>query len=791
MVGLKQQKAYPSSHKKKPTASLKGGAVAKENVGELISGTVVAAQLRLRNQINHFQTVPKKGTKKGLLESDGWVVAKENKSTFRMAKEKPYDEKLEDEIWVVLARMGFEHLSKGRHFKVKGRGGASRQIDVFAADSDSAVFVECTGRDKPGKKPLNNLIEKICSERKAIHSTISSHFKIGSKLKQRWIIATRNVIWRDVDLEKAKNSNIFVLRDEDIDYYKELVGHLGIAARFQFLAEIFTSEEIPGLSIEVPATRGKMGGTEFYNFLVHPIQLLKIGYVSHKSARSTDALVTYQRMLRPKRLKDIANYINEGGRFPTNVVINIDKKKRRPLRFDVKSTFGDSSYGTLHLPNRYRSAWIIDGQHRLYGYAKSFRSESATLPVLAFEGLPATEQARMFVDINHEQVRVSKNLLIEIVSDLHWDSPDPDAKMVALASKISQRLDKDIASPLRNRIVSTGKRKDHFRCLSLTSVSDALVKQNLVGRIKGEFLLPGPITCDGLDKALRKALDVISGFLGKFAQAMPDHWALGDDVGGYLCTNNAITALFRVLRAICDDIDRENGITCDEMSATELLKRLDTYIEPLIAFLQSATPEELKRYRNQVGIKGQRSQSLGLMSHIREKQPTFNPPGLQEYIDSWDEQGTEEAIRLIHSTQRRLFHGMIEKLKNYYGQKESEWWRQGVPEKVRTDCAARSESDPQGLPKERQLFLIDYKSIAAANWTTLFEEDFQFYKPEGNRRAPGKEKQLKAIVELNRIRNIVDHPERGNISKDELVFIRELAKHFEHIYCNDSIPATQ
>jgi hypothetical protein len=231
--------------------------VGAEEIGELLTEAQIKAELGRRNKKSHFQTVPRSGNKQKLLEEDGWSVSRPNKNTVRMQKAKPCNEQLEDQAWCLMARMGFSHLSKGRSFKIKGHVRAYRQIDVFAADQDAAVFIECTGREVPAVKSLNSLIEKICSERRAIHTAVRTNFPSKSKLKQRWIIATRNVIWRDVDLNKAKASNIFVLRDNDIDYYRDLTAHLGIAARFQFLAEIFSDEEIPGLTLKVPATRSK------------------------------------------------------------------------------------------------------------------------------------------------------------------------------------------------------------------------------------------------------------------------------------------------------------------------------------------------------------------------------------------------------------------------------------------------------------------------------------------------------------------------------------------------------
>ena len=80
-----------------------------------------------------------------------------------------------------------------------------------------------------------------------------------------------------------------------------------------------------------------MGGTTFYNFLISPFDLLKIGYISHKTSSSINDFETYQRMIKPSRLRNIAKYVDEGGKFPTNIVINF--KSRAGLQFHRISKF--------------------------------------------------------------------------------------------------------------------------------------------------------------------------------------------------------------------------------------------------------------------------------------------------------------------------------------------------------------------------------------------------------------------------------------------------------------------
>ena len=178
------------------------------------------------------------------------------------------------------------------------------------------------------------LIEKIRAIRRDVYESIRKHYGRQSGLKVGYVIATRNINWSDADLAKCKNANIVVLADGEIEYYASLIQKLKSAARYQLLGHIFGGQKITGLTTAVLATRGKMGDKLFYTFMVRPDHLLKIAYVGHKASRNIENLNTYQRMLQPPRLKKIAKYINEGGKFPTNIVLNIKTTQRSGLKFD-------------------------------------------------------------------------------------------------------------------------------------------------------------------------------------------------------------------------------------------------------------------------------------------------------------------------------------------------------------------------------------------------------------------------------------------------------------------------
>ena len=95
----------------------------------------------------------------------------------------------------------------------------------------------------------------------------------------------------------------------------------------------------------------------------------------------------------------------------------------------------------LEIRPAYKSACIIDGQHRLFGYSGHERAAKARLSVLAFTGLKPSEQARLFIEINSKQKKVSQILLQTLIAELNWDADSPQVRLGAIISKAIQVLD--------------------------------------------------------------------------------------------------------------------------------------------------------------------------------------------------------------------------------------------------------------------------------------------------------------------------------------------------------------
>ena len=226
-------------------------------LGPIVSGDEITTELRRRKSKYVYKTVS--GSSKKLIaekvkleEADGWRTVRKNAKSTRMAKAKPLDEQLEDEVWSILAQMGFKEMSKGRQFTIAVEDGLPRrQIDVFAKDDETVIIVECTRRETRGRKSMDQLIQKIRAIRENLRRSVLKAYGKQAKLKVKYVIATKNISWRAVDLAKCKEAQIAVITDGELDYYVALVQHLKHAARYQFLGHMFEGQKIDGLAVSM------------------------------------------------------------------------------------------------------------------------------------------------------------------------------------------------------------------------------------------------------------------------------------------------------------------------------------------------------------------------------------------------------------------------------------------------------------------------------------------------------------------------------------------------------------
>jgi DGQHR domain-containing protein len=692
---------------------------------------------------------------------EGWQQLRRSKRTVRVYKAKSKSDLLESRVWTLFYRMGFPILSgKGGAFlriDPKDPNTPKNQLDVVAIDDEVAIAIECKSSRTLRKDPsLPSWLGRFAEMKGKFARTVRKECGSSKKRNIGLIVVTWDIVLRDTDRKRAEESRVLLLDEQDLCYYEALVKHLAPAAKYQLLAELFRGKRVPGLEIRVPALRTRMGRDVCYTFSVKPAYLLKIAYVAHRAKGKAVDVDMYQRMVKKGRLKRIAQFIADDGVFPTNIVVNIRHKKY--ARFDVgarEADQADARFGWLTLTPAYACAWIIDGQHRLYAYSGHKRAGKSYLNVLAFEGLSSAKQAQMFVDINSEQRKVKRALLVELDADLKWEAEDEDDRIQAIISKTAMALDTQLDSPLRGRILLADARRTETRCVSLTSVSSALNRTGFFVRSRRKGITEyGPLWRDDATQCLTRALTVLKEWFSVISTRAREWWEKGAGEGGGLAMNNGITVCVNVLRTVLDQFIA-NGANLSLLDDEELCQRVRPYAEATGDFLGGLGSEVRQSFRQLQGSDGQLTGTRMCQEALTKVFPRFDPPGLPEWIQRRESNNNEKGRAIIEWIETTLQQFIIDTLKSEYDLDDTQWWFDGVPKAVRKKVDERiNESDGKAGTREQNFDLIHYREIIRQNWA-LFREMFGYTEAGAS-----KDKQTQWIVDVSQMRNTVMHPSR-------------------------------
>ncbi len=143
------------------------------------------------------------------------------------------------------------------------------------------------------------------------------------------------------------------------------------------------------------------GAHRFYTLTMPSDVLASCSFVS---SRFDDPAEGFQRRLDKKRAQEIAEYIDSGfGTIPSAVVLSAQEDAQ--LKDIAKGKTIEFNVGP-------KSFLVLDGQHRVYGF--SLAKTALRVPVVIYNGLSRSEEARLFIDINTKQRPVPNELLLDI-----------------------------------------------------------------------------------------------------------------------------------------------------------------------------------------------------------------------------------------------------------------------------------------------------------------------------------------------------------------------------------------
>ena len=384
--------------------------------------------------------------------------------------------RFEKQVLKTLKGMGIK--SYGEHGQISlqalhpgSQPGGHLEIDIVCLIGNVCILVETTIETNNNSEKIKRFIrhcELVVNSplsKRALFSIFEGipaeeviNFTGISDWHYLYIGTAPELITDDITPDKYPDTNsLHIFNEENWEYFKILERTIKETAKYEFLASVDINPSDIGDT--------SLGGTELSKpfldvtnkilfsgqrdvlanlFVVTftPNELLRIARVlrcqGQPMAISSETSTNqqsggYQRILMPDKLKKIRKFIGNNSKvaFPTNLTLVLNNE------CEMRNS-------NLHIPSKYASIDVIDGQHRLFSYALSSEEvrEEARLIATAIKFDTDNAQkinqyaARTFITINSEQTKVKRDLIYLISYDV-LDDKTPES----IAAKILKMCD--------------------------------------------------------------------------------------------------------------------------------------------------------------------------------------------------------------------------------------------------------------------------------------------------------------------------------------------------------------
>ena len=265
-------------------------------------------------------------------------------------------------------------------------------------------------------------------------------------------------------------------------------------------------------------------GFELYCFVMSSSILREICYVTPRSHDDPDEI---QRILSPRRAKEIGEYIKQANSLlPNSLVVSLTENV-------VIETTGNKKLKVIQFPSEHgKFAYILDGQHRLEGFKYSDGIEF-DLPVVAIYNADDSLRGKIFADINSKQEAVSDVHLLSLYYQIK-DLPPEETPVMDVIT----RLNEDPDSPLKDRIQTMDTDKG-------TWIKNSALKKWLSPHLTSGGVLSAKTTAE-------KAV-IVKNYFRAISELFPNAW--GDRKNHNLCLPigfEIMLGIFSAAKQRCD-----------------------------------------------------------------------------------------------------------------------------------------------------------------------------------------------------------------------------------------------
>ena len=416
-------------------------------------------EITLSNQL--FAKYQQKGQRKRNI-----TILEKNGENTKFSLNKPKWQRFEDRVWELFYELKSDFLPIN-DVHIEYDDGLKRQIDGLYSDENYVYIIECKYKEQKSgikQQPGDVLqdVQRYSGIWKRLCKAISkiSHFEGKTPI---FILATYGIKHTKKLQTEVTNSNLkgILLDASHVESITKMTEKMGAEiGKTIFKQEIFKNSSshssLPTIPKVFLGTQTMIDNYEVFTTFVKPKEILELAYVPRRMPTGGDIKGSYQRVLKDSKVSQISTFLNERGSFfPNSVVCAVVGDK---CKFISEITDEHSSIGKIELPNSYGCLWVIDGQHRIFGSAKSTSTKPINVTII--QGMNSVQQANMFTTINQKASSVDPDLLWDLFGELGSIDPPPregnraeeEIAIKYLISNMWKSINADDKHPLAGKI---------------------------------------------------------------------------------------------------------------------------------------------------------------------------------------------------------------------------------------------------------------------------------------------------------------------------------------------------
>ncbi len=376
-------------------------------------------------------------------------------------------------VGTLLFNLGLEFITAGKEIK-DDKGKLIGEIDLIFIDEEEDILfvIEVSKKEKNASQKIDHFLSKWSNDtnikylKKRLQKTQKRIHKINFDLSSKNEIKSSSL---NHILENPTNK---IISKSDLRYFEETYKAIGKWAR----NDLYSFLEIKPKSLHtlIPAIVFYIGDHRAFIYADYVGNILKYSYVSRR--RQSD--IGYQRMVQQSRVGSIAKTIrkNKTITFPNSIILNSKsllttktfKREDCPTSVDI------------HIPKTFCNFRIIDGQHRIMGFAKmgDYKRDEYILPIVILEDLTQAKEVQTFIEINHKQKKLDSNLILTLKKDFDWQVEDVEY-FEKISVLVAQKLNAN--SELKGNVYFGYADEKKGNKITVTTLHSVIKKNNLTG----------------------------------------------------------------------------------------------------------------------------------------------------------------------------------------------------------------------------------------------------------------------------------------------------------------------